>query len=65
MTGFSPLEERWLWQLFWYPDVLVRSVLQWAEQGYAEDGEESVRQAVDKERLRADRLTQECPLRLY
>ncbi len=65
LYGLNPAEERWLWQLFSFPDVLVRSVLEWAKEGYRDEGEETVRQAVLKEQTRVDRLTQECPMRLY
>jgi Ser/Thr protein kinase RdoA (MazF antagonist) len=49
-----------LWVLFSYPDVLVRTVSEWARRGWADDGLRQVRQAVELERLRREILKQDA-----
>lgn len=58
-------DERWLWTLFRFPDVLIRSVTEWAKGGFMESEQERVTAAIHKEWWRQQRLAEECPFRLY
>lgn len=65
VAGLSPPEERLLWRLFMFPDVLIRTVLEWARCGYPEAGVAAVVTGLAKEEQRYWRLAEECPFRLY
>ncbi len=50
-----------LWNLFKFPDVLVRSAAEWAKQGWAADYVRQVRWAAQLERLRRQVLQEDAP----